>query len=269
MYKIFNVITLLILSCSFSIMCMEKDITLTVTYNNVPFNKGLDPDWGLSIFVEGLEKNILFDTGKLGSVLLYNLEKLNIDPASFEIIVISHYHFDHVGGLETLLEKNSKVHVYALASFPKYLKNELKSKAGKFVAVKKPHKICKNVWSTGELGDSIKEQSIIIGSSEGLIVITGCAHPGIVEIVKFIKNHFREDIYLVIGGFHLMPYNDNRVRGIIGQLKGLGVKKVAPSHCTGKRQIELIREAWGKDFVESGCGAKIKIPVEISEKSRI
>ena len=136
----------------------------------------------------------------------------------------------------------------------------MKSKAGKFVAVKKPQKICKNVWSTGEMGDSIKEQSMVIGSSEGLIVITGCAHPGIVKIVKSVKNYFKEDIYMVLGGFHLLPYNDDQVREVIRQLKRLGVRKIASSHCTGKRQIELIREAWGEDFVESGCGAKIKIP---------
>ena len=62
--------------------------------------------------------------------------------------------------------------------------------------------LCKNVYLTGEMGFSIKEQSLILNTPEGLIVITGCAHPGIVEIVKKAKAMLNRDIYLAIGGFH-------------------------------------------------------------------
>ena len=129
------------------------------------------------------------------------------------------------------------------------------------VLVDKPKKICAQVWSTGELGTSMKEQSLVIITEKGLIIITGCAHPGIVNIVEFVKKYLNQKIYLVLGGFHLMSYQDNQVKEIINELKALGVKKVAPSHCTGGRPIELFKAAWHEDFIDLGCGAELSIPL--------
>jgi len=129
------------------------------------------------------------------------------------------------------------------------------------VLVDKPKKICAQVWSTGELGTSMKEQSLVITTGKGLIIITGCAHPGIVNIVEFAKEYLNQKIYLVLGGFHLMSYQDNQVKQIINKLKALGVKKIAPSHCTGGRPIELFKAAWNEDFMDLGCGAELNIPL--------
>ena len=126
--------------------------------------------------------------------------------------------------------------------------------------VKEPLRICKDVWSTGQMGSLIKEQSLVIKTIKGLVVITGCAHPGIVNIVKKAKEMFKkEEIYLVMGGFHLLSYSEKETERIIRELKNLEVKKIAPSHCTGVKQIELFKRAWGKDFINSGCGATIGI----------
>jgi 7,8-dihydropterin-6-yl-methyl-4-(beta-D-ribofuranosyl)aminobenzene 5'-phosphate synthase len=258
-FKMFRIIISLLLFNAISLSCLAREVILTITYNNFPFNKDLSTGWGLSVFIEGLEQTLLFDTGGDGSILLSNMKKLKIDPAEVEVVIISHIHHDHVGGLDLLLKKNNKVSVYLPSSFPDDFKNKIKSKTGKLSTVKELHKICENVWSTGELGTSIKEQSLVINTKKGLIIITGCAHPGIVNIVKFVKNHFKEDIYLVLGGFHLISYSDSEVKEVIKQLKNLKVKKIAPSHCTGERATELFKKAWGKNFVESGCGAKIKI----------
>ncbi len=262
MYKMFRGIIVLLSLCASSYLCTAKEVTITVPYNNVLLNKELKTAWGISVFIEGLQKSILFDTGGDGSILLSNMEKLKIDPAEVELVVLSHIHGDHVGGLGALLEKNKKVPVYLPFSFPDDFKNKVKSITGKLLTVKEPHKICENVWSTGELGTSIKEQSLVIVTPKGLIVITGCAHPGIVDIVKFVKNHFKENIYLVLGGFHLISYSESEIKEIIRELKALKVEKIAPSHCTGERAIELFEEAWEKDFIDLGCGAKIKISLE-------
>jgi 7,8-dihydropterin-6-yl-methyl-4-(beta-D-ribofuranosyl)aminobenzene 5'-phosphate synthase len=262
MYKMFGGIIVSILLYASSYLFPAKEITITVPYNNVPLNEDLKTAWGISVFVEGLQKSILFDTGGDGSILLSNMEKLKIDPAEIELVVLSHIHGDHVGGLGALLEKNNKVPVYLPSSFPEYFKNKVKSKTGKLLTVKEPHEICDKVWSTGELGTSIREQSLVIDTPAGLIVITGCAHPGIVDIVNFVKNHFKKNIYLVLGGFHLISYSESKTNEIIRELKMLKVKKIAPSHCTGEKAIELFREAWGKNFIELGCGAKIKISLD-------
>jgi 7,8-dihydropterin-6-yl-methyl-4-(beta-D-ribofuranosyl)aminobenzene 5'-phosphate synthase len=266
MYKMFVGIIVSFLLCGSSYLCTAKEITITVPYNNISLNEDLETAWGISVFIEGLQKSILFDTGGDGSILLSNMKKLKIDPAEVELVVLSHIHGDHVGGLGALLEKNNKVPVYLPSSFPDDFKNKVKSITGKLFVVKEPHKICENVWSTGELGTSIKEQSLVISTPKGIIVITGCAHPGIVDIVNFVKNHFKENIYLLLGGFHLSSHSDSEVKEIIRELKMLKVEKIAPSHCTGGKAIELFEEAWEKDFIDLGCGAKINIPLEDNSK---
>ncbi len=243
----------------FPTIAFAKGLTLTVVYNNVPYDKNLTTAWGISILIEGLKKTILFDTGGDGSILLSNMEKLKIEPKNIDIVVLSHIHGDHVGGLWNFLRKNNRVSLYLPKSFPKSFNDRARKICKEVISVKRSIKICDRVWSTGELGTWMKEQSLIIHTPKGLIIVTGCAHPGVVNIVKVAKDMFKKELYLVTGGFHLLAYSENRVKKIIKQLKRLGVKKVAPSHCTGGRPIELFREAWRKNFIELGCGARIKI----------
>jgi 7,8-dihydropterin-6-yl-methyl-4-(beta-D-ribofuranosyl)aminobenzene 5'-phosphate synthase len=257
-FRIFKKLFIFLLFLS-SFICFTEDINFTVVYNNIPFREDLRTAWGISIFIEGLEKNILFDTGGDGSILLSNMEKLEIDPKEIEAVILSHIHLDHIGGIEEILEKNENISVYIPYSFPVDFKNFIGKNTKEVVSVEKPIKVCKRVYSTGELGTGIKEQSLVIHTKKGLIIITGCAHPGIVNIVRFARNYFKSEIYLVIGGFHLMAYSEKQVNDIIKQLRELGVKKVGPSHCTGGRPIELFKEEWGDDFIDLGCGAKIKI----------
>ncbi|MDO9575399.1 MAG: MBL fold metallo-hydrolase, partial [bacterium] len=212
--------------------------------------------WGFSCLIDLKDKSILFDTGGDGSILLDNMKKLKINPKKIDIIVLSHIHSDHTGGLWSFLEQNKDIVVYLPASFPEDLKNRIKKTGAKFISVQKHTKIYGNVYSTGELGRiGLKEQSLIIDTPKGLIVVTGCAHPGIVNIVKKAKELLNKNIYLVLGGFHLMSYSEKEVKEIIKDLEELGVLKIAPSHCTGGRPIELFREAWGENFLDLGCGA--------------
>jgi 7,8-dihydropterin-6-yl-methyl-4-(beta-D-ribofuranosyl)aminobenzene 5'-phosphate synthase len=250
---------ILLIAFLFSTPCFAQDISITVVYNNVPYDRELTTSWGISCFIEGLEKTILFDTGADGAILLDNMKKLEIDPMKIDIVVLSHIHADHTGGLWDLLKKNSKVTVYFPESFPADFKNKAEGLCREIIPVHQPLNLCKQAWSSGELGGWIKEQSLIIDTPKGLIVITGCAHPGIVNIVKSAKGFLKKDVYLVLGGFHLIAYSENQVEQIIGDLKELGVKKVGPSHCTGGKPIELFRKSWGEDFIDLGCGAKVKV----------
>jgi 7,8-dihydropterin-6-yl-methyl-4-(beta-D-ribofuranosyl)aminobenzene 5'-phosphate synthase len=261
MFKMLKNLIIILLFGTSTYLCKAKEFTITVPYNNVPFKDKLTTAWGISVFVEGLEKSILFDTGGDGSILLSNMEKLGIKPAEVEVVVLSHIHYDHVGGLDAFLEENNEVSVCLPSSFPEDFKNKIKNKTGKILTVEEPRKICENAWSTGELGTSIKEQSLVIDTPEGLIILTGCSHPGIVNIVNFVKNRFKKNIYLVLGGFHLLSASESEIKEIVTELKRLKVKKIAPSHCSGEKTIELFKKAWGKNFIEAGCGTKIKVPL--------
>lgn len=236
-----------------------RDLDLTVLYDNNPHNEKLETRWGFSCLVKGSEKTILFDVGGEGSVLLENMEKLEIDPKEVDIIVLSHIHYDHIGGLPAFLKENSSVTVYMPRSFPESVKDDVKRTGARLVEVRGPIEICGNVYSTGELGAWLKEESLIVRTSKGLVVITGCAHPGIVNIVRKGKEMLKADIYLVLGGFHLCWMSSRRIKGIVNGIKREGVKKVAPCHCSGDPARKLFKEAYGDDFIPVGVGKEIRI----------
>jgi len=237
----------------------SNDLSLTIVYDNNPYEKNLETRWGFSCYIKGAEKTILFDVGGEGSILLANMEKLAIDPKTVDVIVLSHIHYDHIGGLSDFLKVNAKVTVYMPKSLPKSVKDIVTKAGAKLVEVHKPTRICENVYSTGELGSFIKEQSLIIKTSEGLAVITGCAHPGIVNIVKKAKEMHKTDVYLALGGFHLCWMNPRQIRGIVNGVKQQKVKKVAPCHCSGDLARKHFEKTYGEDFIPSGAGKKITI----------
>jgi len=237
----------------------SNDLSLTIVYDNNPFKKGLETRWGFSCCIEGTEKTILFDVGGESSVLLGNMKKLGIDPESIDIIVLSHIHYDHIGGLSDFLKVNSEVIVLLPESLPQSVKDTVTKAGAKLVEVHKPIKICKDVHSTGELGGFIKEQSLVIKTSKGLVVITGCAHPGVVNIVKKAKEMHQTNVYIALGGFHLCWMNSWQVKGIARGLKEQNVKKVAPCHCSGDLARKLFEKTYEKDFILSGAGKKITI----------
>lgn len=234
-------------------------ITITILYDNYVFNEDLKTDWGFSCLVEGTEKTILFDTGTKSEILFHNINKLNINPKDIELIAISHNHFDHTGGLFSFLEKNNQVSVYLPISFPDSFVSRVENSGGKPIRVDKPVEICTDVYITGEMGDRIKEQSLILDTSQGLIIITGCSHQGIVNILKRAKEILDKKIYLVFGGFHLLQKSDEEMNKIIKEFRNVGVLKVGATHCTGDKQIEMFKKEYGEDFVQMGVGRVLEL----------
>jgi len=237
----------------------SSNVTITIVYDNNEYDKNLKTAWGFSCLVELEDKKILFDTGGDSLTLLSNMEKLKMDLKEIDIVVLSHIHGDHTGGLTGVLEKNPDVTVYIPKSFPNSFKDEIKSYGSSFIEVSNPNKIFNGVLSTGEIGTWIKEQSLIITTEKGLVVITGCAHPGIVDIVRKAKEITKENVHLVTGGFHLSAASDTDLTQIVNTFRELDVKKVGPCHCSGDRCRELFEKEYGDDFVEVGVGRKIKI----------
>jgi len=231
-----------------------SEITLISVYDNYQFNPELKTDWGFALVIETPKEKILFDTGGDSEILLFNMKKLGIDPKSISKVIISHSHYDHLGGLEGFLKENSKVEVFILDSFPEKVKEMVKSYGAQLIEVSKPQKISDFVFSTGPLGAFPEEESLVVLLKKGLIVITGCAHPGIVNIVKKAKEMFpQKEIYLVLGGFHFPP------KRVVEEFKNLGVKKVAPSHCSGEEIREAFKEEYQENFIENGVGKIIEI----------
>ncbi len=234
-------------------------ITIIITYNNVPGKENLRTDWGFAALVISADRTILFDTGANGTILLDNMEKLGIEPNSIDLVVLSHIHHDHTGGLAEFLAKNNNVTVYMPKAFPKKFKNTVAEKAAQTVEITKPQKICEYVYTTGQMGTFITEQSLIIRMEKESVLITGCAHPGIAKIVQKTAQLHDMHILLVTGGFHLEWSTSAKINKIIDTFRELDVKYVAPSHCTGKKAIKLFREQFGENFINAGLGKSITL----------
>ncbi len=240
-----------------SIPSAQGQIRITVLYNNVSTKADLQIDWGFAAWIEVGDKTILFDTGAKGPILLSNMGKLGLDPKEVDLVVLSHAHWDHTGGLSDFLERNPKVTVYLLGVFPASLKKTVTDAGAQVVEVSGSQQICEGVYTTGEMGTAIPEQSLLVETDTGTAIITGCAHPGIVEITRKAKEVLTAPVAVILGGFHLLRMDEKQINEVIGELKTLGVSKVGPSHCTGDQAIRAFRKTWQEDFVESGCGAEI------------
>lgn len=235
---------------------------VSIVYNNVVFDPALSGAWGMACVVQGGSRTVLFDTGGDGSTLLSNMEAMGIAVDEIDAIVLSHNHGDHTGGLWDLLARNAEVTVYVPASFPRGFCRRIERTGAKVERVSEPAQIASGIFTTGEVENGIGEQALVVRSGRGLFVITGCSHPGVDRMVERAAKAFDSAIYAVTGGFHLGGASTGEIKEIIEELKRLGVERTGPSHCTGERAVELFEEAWGDDFFDAGCGARVEIPAE-------
>lgn len=231
---------------------------MTIVYDNNAYDPRLRTAWGFACLVERGDLTLLFDTGGDAVTLLSNMETLELDLAEIDVVVLSHIHGDHVGGLGGILVINKGTTVYLPRSFPSRFKEQVKSYAH-VVEVHEPMEIAEDIYTTGEMGAGIIEQSLVVVTDPGLVVITGCAHPGIVNIAAKAKGITGEEVHLVMGGFHLGGASQATIEGIAEDFRKLGVQKVAPCHCSGDRAREMFAAEYGEDFIEAGVGKVLEI----------
>mgnify|MGYP001608449959 CR=1 FL=1 len=233
---------------------IEKPVTVRVIYDNYVKVEGMKEDWGYSIYIEGLDKEILFDTGTKPDIFEFNFRKLSIDADKIDFLVLSHEHGDHTGGIPAFVKMRKDIPVIIPHSFSDKFKKEMSESGLVPLFVNKPAMICNNLWTSGEFVYQIPEQALVLNTNKGLVVMTGCSHPGIIEMLKQIKSVFNTDIYMVFGGFHLLNKSEKEMDAIISEMKALGVVKCGATHCTGDKQIKMFRETFGDNYFELGVG---------------
>lgn len=239
-------------------MMRAPDVSIEVVFDNFAHRDGLRTSWGFACLVRGADWAILFDTGGEGALLLENMRKLSIDPREVDTVVLSHAHADHTGGLGPFLSLAPDVTVYMPRSFPQRFASDVAARCAGVVEVGEPVEIRDCVFSTGEMGTSIIEQSLVVRTDGGLVIVTGCAHPGIVEIVETTRHRFdRDEVMLVMGGFHTRA--EPRPERLVARFRELGVRHVGPSHCSGEAIRESFAHHYGPDHVEVGVGARIAL----------
>lgn len=236
----------------------QAGMKITIVYDNNPYRTGLQSDWGFAAVVDYGEERLLFDTGKDGTILLSNMKKLDILPQSIDYLVLSHGHSDHTGGVGALLGEGARPTTYVLPSLYPSLLSQLRGKT-EVVKSRSGQQIADRFYTTGELAGSPPEQALVLDTTKGLVVITGCAHPGIVQMVREAKIVFHEKPYLVMGGFHLGDKSAAQIEIIPKQFRKLGVVYVAPCHCSGAEARRIFAREYGEQYLDAGVGRVIDI----------
>ena len=230
-----------------------ETVTLTVIYDNNPSDPRFRTAWGFACWVETPKGVVLFDTGGDGPTLLNNLAEGGMDSREVDAVVLSHAHGDHTGGLTALLDAGARPTIYVPASFSPSFKESVRARTV-LVEVTGPTEVLSGIHTTGEVGSGIVEQALVVETAEGLVVVTGCAHPGIVEMVRRARQVGRGKVALVVGGFHLSGADRGRIAEVISGLQALGVRRVAPCHCTGDLARRMFADVFGADFLPAGAG---------------
>lgn len=265
----------------------------------------------LDIRTKGLGKVILFDTATHAEPILHNMDLLGIKPKDIDLIVLSHHHFDHSGGLAGIMEAIDKGNVPVVAHpevfktsvmakpysdlehFPylnlgfigKNTKENIERLGGRWILAKDPMCLMTGTMTTGEIEEEEKvdyekgptpalqhikegrlspdyiadEISLFVNTAQGLVVITGCSHPGIVSIVnKAITTSGIKEVEAVIGGFHLTDAPDEKIDRTVEGLSNLNVRQIYSGHCTGVKAEKKLRETFGDRFNRIYSGKVMK-----------
>ncbi len=215
---------------------------------------------GLAILIETDGRTVLFDTGDRTSILLGNLERmsLGIDPEDIDIVVISHEHRDHFGALEELLTVNDNVTVYIPYSMSERFKDYYRVICSMVMEVSRPTRIAEGVYCTGDCLEEINEQSLVISTEKGLVLVVGCAHPGFRPILERTREISEEPIHLVIGGYHLED-KDSKILELARLMKEYEVETIAPCHCTPVRAARILKKMFEDNYLEVGVGSTIEL----------
>lgn len=233
-------------------------MTLTIAYDNNAYDPALQTAWGFACLVETEAGTVLFDTGGEGPTLYGNMARLGLDVQAIDAVVLSHAHADHTGGLQSLLDLGVRPTVYVPAAFETAFKDSVRART-ELVEVTGPVEILPGVLSTGMVDSGIVEQALAVETGEGLVVVTGCAHPGVVDMVRRAREAATGAVTLVVGGFHLERASRRQVSGIVAEFRRLGVERVAPCHCTGDRARQMLADAFGEDCFLPGVGWRIVV----------
>ncbi len=212
---------------------------ITLLYDNTTSRQDLEADWGFSCLVEVEGSSpMLFDTGAKGDILLRNMGRLSVDPRSISDVFISHDHWDHTGGLNAFLDvKGSGIRLFVPRSFTG------RPDVDGLKIIDGPEEIMEGVFSTGELAGI--EQSLVVNTEKGLVVVVGCSHPGVESILKAASEFGTP--YALIGGLH--GFNRFEV------LKGLSL--ICPCHCT-QYQKEIF-SLYPDVSIQGGAGRVISL----------
>jgi 7,8-dihydropterin-6-yl-methyl-4-(beta-D-ribofuranosyl)aminobenzene 5'-phosphate synthase len=273
----------------------REDGRVTVLYDAFGNAENLKKDWGFSVLVEYSGKKILFDTGNNAETFAHNVKAMRVDLKDLDFVVISHRHGDHTSGLNYLLKVNPKVKIYAPAelfgvfgsTLPKgfyknvdTLPNSMRYFGGaepeafpsgspwpeaNFVSVDKPTEVAPGIFLIPTVSSvkgtlELRELTLAINTPLGLVLVVGCSHPGVEEILR-AASATNPHIHMVLGGLHLVKTSDADIGTLAVALHDKWrIDRIAPGHCTGEPAFAKLKQVFGSSYLYAGLGSRIDIP---------
>lgn len=246
-------------------------------------HKGLIAEHGLSYYIDTNKSKILFDCG--GSIHPFiNAKKMNLSFEAVHTVVFSHGHYDHAAGFidavdiinpdrvvtgkdffEEKYAYDGTIFTYLGSGFDKKF---LQKHNIKHIICEQVYEIDQNCYALGDFerttefeniperfvvlkddqlihDDFHDEVCLVIKSVKGLVVVLGCSHPGVLNMLRSVQRIFKSKIYAVFGGTHLVEADESRIRSTLDEMKTLGVELICMSHCSGNQAIEMAKMSKG------------------------
>jgi 7,8-dihydropterin-6-yl-methyl-4-(beta-D-ribofuranosyl)aminobenzene 5'-phosphate synthase len=249
-----------LLTLLFTLPLRGGGLEVRIVYDNTSARPDMRADWGFAAVVTLDGRRLLFDSGADPELFLENLRKMDVRPDSIQAAVISHEHDDHIGGIFKLHSLYFPMAVHFLESFPPREFAEAVSVGLQPKRVNGPEEILPGLFSTGLVSGNPDEQALAIPTAKGLVVITGCSHPGVVRMVEAAKRSRATDkVRLLVGGFHLLDTPPQEIEAIAARLQALHVERVMPAHCTGVEAMKIFDRVYGDACERAGAGKRIEL----------
>jgi 7,8-dihydropterin-6-yl-methyl-4-(beta-D-ribofuranosyl)aminobenzene 5'-phosphate synthase len=278
---------------------MDDALQVTILKDNTAARPGVAPGHGLAMLVEIGGRRVLFDTGPDDS-LVANAQALGLSLYPLEAIVLSHGHVDHTGGLAAVLDIVGPVKVVAHPDVfdrtfagpePGELREiglpltraQYEARGARFALSALPTPVIPGLLSTGRVppvhaepqlrtglwrsragelrADDARDDCSLVAQLPGCtVVLTGCAHPGLTNVLCKVKTIAPEQPpCVVVGGLHLGASSDEQVTQLAREAAELGVCIMLPCHCTGARATEVLTERFAGRVVPVGTGSVIRV----------
>jgi len=268
---------------------------VTILYDAFGEAKGVTKDWGFSALVEHDGKRILFDTGNNAEIFEHNVKALGVDLTKLDFVVISHRHTDHTTGLKYVLKVNPGVTVYVPAdgangfggnalqaaffraepslpakmryfdgAYPENVTSGKLYDVGNFVLVRETKEVAPGIFVVRTVSAKkgfleMPELTLAIKRPEGLLLVDGCSHSGIEEILQAASTVDARTA-IVFGGLHLVTTPVEEIDGLVENLKTKWkVARIAPGHCTGEAAFARLQKAFGERYVYAGVGTAVVV----------
>lgn len=281
----------------------EPSSQITILYDAFGTDATMKKDWGFSALVEIPGKRILFDTGNDPEIFASNVKAKGIDLTSIDFVVLSHRHSDHMAGLNHVLSANPTVKIYAPkegfgiygSSLPSsfYRKDESLPPEMRYYGGKPPEvmkfgtawqganielidkttEIAPGITLIALVSDApgtkeLKELSLAVNTADGVVLLVGCAHPGVEKIVE-AATAINPKIRLIAGGFHLVVAPDEVIARAVAALKDtFKIENIAPGHCTGEPTFAALKQAFGDRYLYAGVGTSLPLGPGIGSGGR-